>query len=101
MEHKIHGLRTFLLFALSLMAKGCKITCAEIETMLSNGVATALHNKYPKIFCGNIPADSLTAIDNYYTKWSGCANEEEIRKYMTDENSGLQLLIALALNEIY
>jgi len=101
MNTKVNGLRIFLLSVLSLMANGCRITCTEIEDILPNGIATALYCKYPQTFRDNISTDSLADIDNYYKKWSGCANGEEMRKYITDEDSGLQLLIALALNEIY
>lgn len=101
MEHKIHGLRVFLLCTLSLIEKEPSIPCSKIEQLLPEGIATALSKDYPDTFRGSLSADAVAAVDDYYKKWVGCAEGVELRKYFCNENAGLQLLIALALNEIY
>lgn len=101
MEHKIHGLRVFLLCTLSLIEKEPSIPCSKIEQLLLEGIATALSKDYPDTFRDFLSSDAITAIDDYYKKWVGCAEGVELRKYLCGENAGLQLLIALALNEIY
>ena len=75
--------------------------CSEIEAALTNGVATALYKKHPAYFKQSISLDILENINEYFKKWAGCANGEEYRKYLCNENQGLYLLIVLALNEIY
>ena len=101
MEHEIHGLRVFLLCALSLLGKEPSIPCSKIEQLLPEGIATVLSKDYPDTFKDFLSSDAITAIDDYYKKWGSCADGVELRKYLCSENAGLQLLIALALNEIY
>lgn len=96
----IHGLRMFLLTLLNMISNGKSERCDIIEDALGSGVATFLRNKYTDCFCGAID-DSLTNLDNYYKRFSGCADGNEFRKYLCGDNDGLALLIALALNDIY
>ena len=97
----VPGLRVFLLIVLEMISKGEIEGCSEIEAALTNGVATALYKKHPAYFEQSISLDNLENINEYFKKWAGCANGEEYRKYLCNENQGLYLLIVLALNEIY
>ena len=100
MNDKIPGLRVFLLVTLSLMLSDSKISCIEAEQMLAEGVATKMYDIYP-IYQNFLSKSTLLSVDSYYKKWVGCAEGIEARKYLCDSDNGLQLLVALALNEIH
>ena len=99
---KLNGLRIFLLGTLHLMALGKKESCDFIEENLAKGIATTLYQKYTKVYdeCGFNP-DNTPNVDTYYDEqWNGVADGKE-GLYVCGKNDGLQLLIALALNEIF
>ncbi len=98
---KVLGLRLFLLTVLELISKGKKETCSYVEEAIKVGVATALSNKYPKIFNeSNFVSDWAKSVDTYYKEqWSGYADNQK-DKYGYGEDDGLKLVIALVLNEI-
>ncbi len=98
---KIKGLRTFLLGTLHLIAIGKKETCSFIEENLANGISTILFNKYKTIYCDcGFNFENAENVNEYYRQWYRCADGKE-GLYVCSHDDGLQLLIALALNEIY
>ena len=97
----VPGMRVFLLTVLSLMSEGKHETCEKIECALPNGLASALYRSYEDSFKNNgFCADNLKAIDEYFKSFAGIPNGEENRKYACRETNGLQLVIALVLNDI-
>ena len=96
---KIPGLRAFLLIILEMISKGESERCNEIETAITTGIATKFYRKYPSYFM-QLDKSNTSDIDEYFKRWSGCAEGFESRKYLCADNAGLHLLIALALNEI-
>ena len=101
-KNDVVGLRVFLLFALKLLAEGeAQESCTEIENNILKGqVATALAKKYKDKFEETgFSVDDVKSVDEYFqTNWGGGGDGNE-KKYMCEEKNGLQLLIALALNE--
>lgn len=98
---KIPGLRQFLLIVLEMVSDGKTEMCDEIEVALQEGIATKLYNSYPTYFQQAFNSDNIEFVDNYYKKWVGSANGAEYKKYSCKSDGGLNLIIALALNEIY
>ena len=100
MNQPIYGLRAFLFETLSLISKGEHELISDIEKHIQNGdIVCYINNKYK---CDMNP-DTYEMIEQYYKKqWSGCAEGAEDRRYgLQNENDGLLLIVALALNDVY
>lgn len=94
-----HGIRVFLLCALKLLTEGIKIDVDYVEDNLSFGICSSLMRDYKQIFSGLISPESVEYVDEYYRKnWNGVPDGIE-SKYLC-ENNGLQLLVAMALNDM-
>ncbi len=97
----VQGLRMFLCTVLDLIVQGKSETCTNMENMLSGGIASKMYESYASYFDQNgFNRDSIPQIDEYYRKWSGIADSQEMRKYGCKANDGLALIIKLTLNEI-
>lgn len=99
---RIPGLRIFLYTVIDLIVQGESETCKDVETQLSNGVASELRALHPFAFDENeLDPNNISEIDEYFKKWRGVADGEEMRKYGCREDDGLALIVKLALNEIF
>jgi len=97
---KVHGLRVFLLILLNLVADGKSETCKWVEDNISPGIATSLFKQYRKEFERvGMNTETIEEIDAYYRNWTGCLDGKE-QQYLVEKDNGLQLLIAICLNEI-
>lgn len=101
-RESIPGLRLFLYTVIDLISQGKAETCANMERLLSKGVASELYKPYISFFNQyGLYADNILQVDDYYKQWSGVADGQEMRKYGCKEENGLALILKLALNEIY
>ena len=100
-RNEVRGLREFLLVTLKLLADGYMEKCDYVEENISgSGIASALVEKHGDVYRNVLNQDSVRAIDEYYHEnWSGIADGQE-NKYLCSDN-GLQIVIAVALNEIF
>lgn len=95
----VYGLRTFLLSLLSLLAKGEKVSCEWVENNVQTGLAGRLYSRYRSDF-ETMHAQELNSIDEYYrTHWIACLEGCE-GDYGVEPENGLQILIALILDEL-
>ena len=98
----IPGLRIFLITLIDLISIGKKENCEQVKSLLATGVATKMYSSYATFFeKNNFNMDNIQCIDEYFKQWAGCTDEQEKRKYNCDKTEGLQLIIKLALNEIF
>lgn len=95
-----NGMKIFLLSLLRIESEGGSISCNWVEEHLNKNVASSIYTKYPKAFekMGFHP-DNLQALDAYYAAYADCFEGCEESKFGCQENDGLHLLIALALEE--
>ena len=101
-QNRVPGLRMFLSALIDLISEGKTETCTSMEEALSPGVASKLCASYRHAFeKSGFDLDNIDGINEYYKQWTGVANGEELRKYACKESEGLQLLVKLALNEIF
>lgn len=97
---RVPGLRMFLYTVIDLILQGKSETCADIEALLPKGIATKMYTSYSAFFAQTgFNKDCIPEVDEYYKKWSGIADGQEMRKYNCDANDGLALIIKLAFNE--
>lgn len=97
----VPGLRMFLYTVIDLILQGKSETCADIEAMLPMGIASKMYASYSAFFeQTGFNKECIPEVDKYYTKWSGIADGQEMRKYNCNANDGLALIIKLAFNEI-
>ena len=100
MNDRMLGLRVFLLATLRLLSEGKSIPFSFIENNIEKGIASELYQKYKKEYkeCG-VDMSSLSDVDKYYQKYNGDIYGDG-GKYACSSGNGLQLVIALALNEL-
>lgn len=100
MSDRILGLRVFLLATLRLLSEGKSVPFSFIENNIENGIASELYRKYENEYkeCG-IDLSFLSDVDEYYQKYNGDIYGDG-GKYACSSGNGLQLVIALALNEL-
>lgn len=100
MNNRVLGLRVFLLATLRLLSEGKNVPFSFIESNIEKGIASELYQKYKSEYkeCG-IDLPSLSDVDEYYKKYNGVIYGDG-GKYACSSGNGLQLVIALALNEL-
>lgn len=96
----VPGLRMFLYTVIDLILQGKSETCDDIEALLSKGIASKMYTSYTSFFeQTGFNKDCIPEVDEYYRKWSGIADGQEIRKYDCNAGEGLALIIKLTLND--
>ena len=101
-RNEIPSLRRFLFTLIDLISQGKKESCSQMEEALASGIATKLYSSYTSAFKNNnFNTDSISEIDEYFKQWSGISDGQEFRKYNCVANDGIELIIKLALNEIF
>lgn len=94
------GMKTFILSLLRIESEGGHVSCDWVEEYLNKNVASSIYTKYPKVFAEmGFHPDNLQVLDAYYAAYAGCFGGREESKFGCQENDGLHLLIALALEE--
>jgi hypothetical protein len=100
-EKNYPKLRLFLTTLLNLAAQGETESVQYIEENIQKGIASVLYKKYHKVFEENsVDIAEIQNADEYYRQLKGCMDQPD-RKYNLNDNDGILLLVALALNEIF
>lgn len=99
---KIPGMRLFLIVLIDLISQGETVKCTLIEEKIADGIASFVYKSFEKVFERyDFDLDNIVKIDDYFKQWSGVADEQEFRKYCCKDVEGLQLIVKLALNDIF
>lgn len=101
-KKNVQGLTAFLLGVLHLISEGKKESCKFIDENISEGIATKLYEKYRRELELRAVSDAyLESIDEFFRQCDGCIDGAEYKYVGNEENSGLLLLIGLALDSAY
>lgn len=91
-------MRMFLYAILDMIKNSKKESCNELANKVNFGVASYLATKYTDYF-NNVHKDKIEELDDLFRNYIE-EFDEKVSKYNCDDDEGLYLLIAIALNEL-